>query len=54
VGYWLRKLNIIERLLLLVGAVSLIFPGLYSDLAGAGIMVSIYLLQKAMQRKKLA
>ena len=54
VGYWLRELNIIERLLLLGGAVSLIFPGVYTDLIGIAIMVAVYGLQKMMSAKKLA
>ncbi|MCL1875387.1 MAG: TRAP transporter permease [Synergistaceae bacterium] len=51
-GYWLRGLNIIERLMLLVGAVSLIFPGIYSDLLGAGMMLIVYALQKVFPRGK--
>jgi TRAP-type uncharacterized transport system fused permease subunit len=50
-GYWLRKLNIIERLLLFGGAVGLIFPGLYSDLAGIAIMLTVYISQKAIPMK---
>ena len=51
VGYWLRRLSIMERLLLLGAAVSLIFPGIYTDLAGVGLMLVVYALQKIAPMK---
>jgi len=52
-GYWLRNLNVLERLFLFAGAVALIFPGWESDLAGAGVLIIVYLLQKMMPEKNL-
>lgn len=46
VGYWLRNLYIWERLLLIGAAITLITPGLITDLIGFGIMVLVYVLQK--------
>lgn len=46
VGYWVRNLHLWERLPLIGAAIALIFPGLYTDLIGAGIMVVVYILQK--------
>lgn len=46
VGYWLRELYIWERLCLIAAAISLITPGLASDMAGLGIMIAVYILQK--------
>ncbi len=46
VGYWVRNLHLWERIPLIGAAIALIFPGLYTDLIGAGIMVVVYILQK--------
>lgn len=51
VGYWLRNLSIIERLLLLGAAISLIFPGIMTDLIGVGLMVLVYFMQKLLPGK---
>ena len=48
VGYWLRPLHIWERLPLVAAAIALIFPGIKTDLMGAGIMIGVYLLQRFM------
>ena len=50
VGYWLRNLFVWERLILIAAAVTLITPGLKSDLAGIGLMVLVYFLQKSFKR----
>ena len=47
VGYWVRELFWYERLALLAGAVTLITPGVATDLVGLGIMAAVYMLQKA-------
>jgi TRAP transporter 4TM/12TM fusion protein len=49
-GYALAPLNPFPRLLLFVGAFCLIFPGLYTDLAGFGITGAICFMQQ--QQKK--
>ncbi|MDD2966179.1 MAG: TRAP transporter permease [Desulfovibrionaceae bacterium] len=46
VGYWLRHLYLWERALLLGGAVTLIIPGLMTDLVGCGTLAIVYILQK--------
>jgi TRAP transporter 4TM/12TM fusion protein len=43
-GYLNKNLNIIERLLLLVAALFLIIPGIYTDLAGVAIFTAIFVL----------
>ena len=48
VGYWLRNLYLLERLALIASAITLITPGLTTDLIGIGILVVIYLTQKFM------
>lgn len=48
VGYWMRPLYVWERLPLIGAAIALIFPGLYTDIAGLSIMLVVYLLQKKM------
>ncbi|MDY3869582.1 MAG: C4-dicarboxylate ABC transporter permease, partial [Pyramidobacter sp.] len=45
-GYWLRPLNLIERVILFAGALMLIQPGLMTDAAGIAIAVVMYLFQK--------
>ena len=51
VGFWKRKLNIMERLLLLAATIFLIIPGLLTDAIGIGIMAVVYILQRIMGQK---
>lgn len=46
VGYWIRDLYLWERLLLAAAAITLITPGLVTDLIGFGLMALVYILQK--------
>ncbi len=46
VGYWLRDLFLWERMLLIGAAITLITPGLVTDIVGLSLMTSIYVLQK--------
>ncbi|MDR2178954.1 MAG: TRAP transporter permease [Synergistaceae bacterium] len=46
VGFWKRKLHIMERLLLFVSAIALIFPGLLTDITGVILLGVTYLTQK--------
>ncbi len=46
-GYMLSNLNIVQRVILFAGAMSLIIPGLYTDLIGLAILAVVYLWQKA-------
>ncbi len=40
-GFWMRPLNIIERLVLFGSAISLIFPGTLTDIGGAVVLAGI-------------
>lgn len=53
-GYWMRNLHIIERGVLLAGALLLIQPGLLTDAAGIGVAAVMYLIQKKTSKKKAA
>lgn len=46
VGYWIRDLFIWERCILVAAAITLITPGLLTDIIGISLMVVTYLLQK--------
>ncbi|MBQ3059696.1 MAG: TRAP transporter permease [Desulfovibrio sp.] len=46
VGYWLRNLFIWERLILVAAAITLITPGLLTDMVGLGLMAVAFALQK--------
>ncbi len=46
VGYWLRDLYVWERLVLIAAAITLITPGLMTDMVGFGLMAAIYIVQK--------
>lgn len=46
VGFWLRDLYFWERLILATAAITLITPGLITDVVGLGLMIFVYLLQK--------
>ena len=53
-GFWMRRLNMIERALFLAAAVTLIFPGLVTDSIGLAILVGLWFLQKQGQKGTLA
>lgn len=46
VGYWMRNLFFWERLLLVASAITLITPGLMTDIVGLGLLIIVYFLQK--------
>lgn len=52
-GFWYVPLSMIERVLVFAGALMLIKPGLYTDLAGAAILVLDWFYQKNKLRKSL-
>ena len=51
VGYFLRDANMILRLVCIAGGLLLIYPGTVTDLIGLGVLVAIFLLQKAQNAK---
>ncbi|MDE5879530.1 MAG: hypothetical protein K2G99_05860, partial [Desulfovibrio sp.] len=53
VGYWLRNLFFWERLIPVAAAVTLITPGLKTDLIGLGLMAGVYVLQRVFKEGPL-
>lgn len=53
VGYWLRNLQIWERLILAAAAITLITPGLVTDLIGLGLLAIVFAMQKIFKTDKL-
>lgn len=49
VGYWLRNLFLWERLLLVGAAITLITPGLVTDIIGLSLMAAVYVSQKTFK-----
>jgi TRAP-type uncharacterized transport system fused permease subunit len=49
-GWFLKKVTIWERIVLLVAAVLLIKPGIYSDAVGYILLLLVFLKQKYWQR----
>lgn len=47
VGYFLRDTNMILRIACVAGGLLLIYPGAVTDLIGLGVLVAVFLLQKA-------
>lgn len=45
-NYLIHRLNIIQRILLLGAAAALIFPGIWTDLAGVIVFFAVYIWQK--------
>ncbi|MBM4307187.1 MAG: TRAP transporter permease [Deltaproteobacteria bacterium] len=45
-GWLLKKATLLERAMLVIGAIFLIKPGLWTDLIGLGLLVGVILLQK--------
>jgi TRAP-type uncharacterized transport system fused permease subunit len=52
VGYWMTSLPLWQRILLLVAAVSLIDPGLVTDITGAAILIFTFLTQRVARKKR--
>jgi TRAP transporter 4TM/12TM fusion protein len=51
IGWFIRETNVVERLLLVVGAILLIKPGIYTDIMGVVLLLVVIILQKARQKK---
>ncbi|MFZ5648517.1 MAG: TRAP transporter permease [Bacillota bacterium] len=52
VGYFLRTATAVERIMLLVAALSLIKPGIYTDILGLGLFACVFVMQKFIPLKK--
>lgn len=52
-GYLLRDMNLIERLITIVGGLLLIIPGIWTDLGGV-LLIAVILVWQALRRKKAA
>lgn len=50
VGFWLRELYILERLILIVSAITLIAPGIFTDLIGISLLIIIYITQRYFKK----
>ncbi|MBT2688297.1 TRAP transporter permease [Bacillus sp. ISL-47] len=50
IGYWLRKLNPLERILGIAGGLMLIYPEGISDIIGLGIFILLIVLQVVFKR----
>ncbi len=51
IGYWMRPLNPVERLLAITGGLLSIVPGLLTDSAGLGLLAVLFTLQLMIRRK---
>jgi TRAP-type uncharacterized transport system fused permease subunit len=54
IGWFVWKANIMERLLLVVGAVLLIKPGIYTDIVGLIFLGIVIFLQTVRKKKETA
>ena len=54
IGWFIRETNVVERLLLVAGAILLIKPGIYTDIMGVVLLLVVIILQKARQKKDRA
>lgn len=50
VGFWLRDLFIWERILLAASAITLITPGIITDLIGIALLIVVYILQRFFKK----
>ena len=51
IGYFLAPANFIVRVLAFVGGISLIIPGLYSDMIGFGLLGGLLFVQMAKRKR---
>jgi len=54
IGWFVWKTNIMERLLLVAGAVLLIKPGIYTDIVGLIFLGIVIVMQRARKKKEVA
>jgi TRAP-type uncharacterized transport system fused permease subunit len=54
IGWFIRETNVVERLLLVAGAILLIKPGIYTDIMGVVLLLVVIIIQKARQKKDRA
>ena len=54
IGWFVWKTNIMERLLLVAGAVLLIKPGIYTDIVGLVFLGIVIVMQRARKKKEVA
>ncbi|MDQ0919188.1 TRAP transporter 4TM/12TM fusion protein [Paenibacillus sp. V4I5] len=52
IGFWLRQLNAVERLIVIAAGLLLIIPGLVTDLIGMGTLGVIFTLQYVQGKKQ--
>ncbi|WP_156289439.1 TRAP transporter permease [Oceanobacillus salinisoli] len=52
-GWWLGKLNIFERFIMAAGSITMIFPGLLTDLLGLILIAVAFLTQKSTMKFKI-
>jgi TRAP-type uncharacterized transport system fused permease subunit len=49
-GWFLKEATVLERVMLVVGALLLIKPGLYTDAVGLVLLIIVFLMQKYWHR----
>jgi TRAP-type uncharacterized transport system fused permease subunit len=54
IGYYKIKMQSWQRVLAFAGALTLLIPGIQTDIIGLAILVSMHLLQSSKKKKKLA
>ena len=54
VGYWMKNLFLLERLVLIAAAITLIIPGWKTDLAGVGLMLLVFISQEWLKNRASA
>jgi TRAP transporter 4TM/12TM fusion protein len=47
-NYWLTPLNLVSRLIMLFSALTLVFPGIITDIVGLTLMAIVYLSQRKL------
>ncbi|MDY0211810.1 MAG: TRAP transporter fused permease subunit [Desulfuromonadaceae bacterium] len=50
-GYWIRRTNVLEWLLLIPATILLYWPTLITDVTGAAIIASVWFMQKAKNKR---
>ena len=45
-GYFYRRCNVIERIVLIVGGIMLVDPGTITDIVGISLVLAVYIIQR--------
>jgi len=53
-GFMVKKLNVVNRIIVASGGLCMMIPGTFTDLIGLALVAGVYIMLKASDKKKAA